>query len=62
MRALLLLLSVTFLLSCKSKKDVPCFQEADVSNCTELFEAIQQNLNNQDKILDLRDCYDQHCK
>ncbi len=63
MRFIPLLFTVMLLtVSCKSKKDVPCFKKAGTSNCSELFEAIQQNLGEQEKILDLRDCYDKHCQ
>lgn len=62
MRFLVLFLLLALSVSCKSKKEIPCFKEAGASNCSELFDVIQENLRNEDKILDLRDCYDEHCK
>lgn len=58
----ILFLSV-FLVSCgKSKSNIPCFKEAGASNCSELFDVIQKNLGDQEKLLDLRECYDKHCQ
>jgi hypothetical protein len=60
---LFLSILISFGLSSCAKKEVPpCFKEQEVSNCTELFEKIQQNLGDMEKSQELRDCYDKGCR
>lgn len=60
-RILLLCLWSLFFFSC-NKKEETCFAKFDSKNCHDLFDKIQQNLNDQEKLQALRECYDQECR
>ena len=53
---------VLFLSSCKEKVTPACFMVEGVSNCNELFDSIQANLNNPEQLNKLSDCYKAECK
>lgn len=59
---MILIAAVVLMVSCKKETRDPCMQKANVQNCTELFEEIQNNLHDPVKLKELRDCYDQGCQ
>jgi len=58
----LIFVIVFILVACNAKEKSPCFKEAGVSNCSELFDLYQANLNDPMRSITLKDCYDEQCQ
>jgi hypothetical protein len=50
-----------FLLGCSGKKN-PCMEEWDCRDCNCMFDKIQQNLHDAQKLQRIQECYDKACK
>ena len=56
------LVASVLLFSCKKNETPPCFTAEGVNNCSELFDSIQANMNNPQRLNELQDCYSVGCK
>lgn len=60
---LMLFLFCCIMIGCSSKvEQAPCGKELQCKDCNCLFDEIQKNLNNPEKLQKAQECYEKYCK
>lgn len=62
MKKAIILIIILFLLGCKKSEKSPCVEALDCDDCNCLFDEMQKNAGNREKMDSLKACYEENCK